>query len=631
MTPTERRGDQLLEALPLMAAELDADGRHAAANAAYAAFLGAAPRALEGRSLAEAWGGGYAALRAAAESALAGAPACCEADHFGPAGPRRVLATFVPHRGASGAPDGGWVFLSPVASPARAPEDRLDVGGRFFALADSAPVGLWTSGPDGLRNFCNQTWLRFTGRALTEELGNGWTQGVHPEDLGGLRDLYASSVAMRREFTLEYRLRRADGQYRWVLGHGVPYYRRDGRWAGYIGSTVDITDLKRAEALLRLSQAGLEARVAERTAELSELNSVLQATLESTAEGVLVVDLAGKMTRFNKNFSRMWGIPSAILEKKDDKLALAFVLEQLSDPKAFLEKVRELYTAPEAESRDDVHFKDGRVFERHSRPQRIGERTVGRVWSFLDVTARRQAERALRRAVSELESSNTDLEQFAYAASHDLQEPLRMMSSFAQLLAKRYRGRLDADADEFIGFIVEGAHRLQDMIDGLLSYSRIGAHGGERGPADCGRALDAALGNLSALVAESGARVEARALPQVLADPVELVQLFQNLVGNSIKYRSDQPPSIRVTAARRGALWELAVRDNGIGIDPAYSKRIFEIFQRLHGREKYPGSGVGLALCKKIVERGGGRIWVESEPGAGATFRFTLRAAEVSR
>ncbi len=226
----------------------------------------------------------------------------------------------------------------------------------------------------------------------------------------------------------------------------------------------------------------------------------------------------------------------------------------------------------------------------------------------------------------ELKRSNAELEQFAYVASHDLQEPLRMVTSYCQLLQRRYEGKLDADADEFIAFAVDGATRMRGLIDGLLAYSRVGSQGEPFEPTSCAEVLETTLLNLRAALTESGAKVTSNSLPTVTADKTQLVQLFQNLIGNAIKFGNERPVEIDVGAKRENGEWVLSVRDNGIGIDPQFAERIFVIFQRLHGVGDYPGTGLGLAVCKKIVERHGGRIWVESEPNKGSTFYFTLPA-----
>ncbi len=246
----------------------------------------------------------------------------------------------------------------------------------------------------------------------------------------------------------------------------------------------------------------------------------------------------------------------------------------------------------------------------------------------VELDERRRTEQRLAQYAGELARSNAELEQFAYVASHDLQEPLRMVASFTQLLARRYRGRLEKDADEFIGFAVDGATRMQALINDLLAYSRVGTRGKPFAPTDCGAVLQMALDNLARSVLESGAVITHDPLPTVWGDAVQLTQVFQNLIANAVKFRGQETPRIHVSAKRQGSQWVFAVRDNGIGIDPDQQERIFMIFQRLHHRSEYPGTGIGLAICKKILERHGGRIWVESKPDEGATFYFSLPEGE---
>jgi light-regulated signal transduction histidine kinase (bacteriophytochrome) len=219
------------------------------------------------------------------------------------------------------------------------------------------------------------------------------------------------------------------------------------------------------------------------------------------------------------------------------------------------------------------------------------------------------------------------LEQFAQVTSHDLQEPLRMVASYTQLLASRYGGKLDADADEFIGYAIDGVRRMQRLIRDVLDYSRVGTQGVQLKPTDCGAVLVRAISGLEPTIAETRSQVTFDPLPVATADETQLLQLFQNLIGNAIKFRSDQPPHVHVSAKTEDNTCTISVRDNGIGIDPQDAERVFVIFQRLHGPMDYPGSGIGLAICKKIVERHGGRIWVESQAGAGSTFHFTLPLA----
>lgn len=242
-----------------------------------------------------------------------------------------------------------------------------------------------------------------------------------------------------------------------------------------------------------------------------------------------------------------------------------------------------------------------------------------------DITVRKAAEAHLTQTVDELRRSNEELTQFAYFASHDLQEPLRMVSSFMQLLSNRYGDQLDAEAQEFITFAVDGANRMQQLIHDLLSFSRVGTEGHELIATSAERALDRALMDLRGAIEESRAVVTRDALPMVLADPIQLSQLFQNLISNGIKYHGTSIPRVHVSATSAGPeIWSFSIRDNGIGIAPQYFERIFGMFQRLHGRGDFAGTGIGLAICKKIVERHGGTISVAPNQGDGMTFRFTL-------
>jgi light-regulated signal transduction histidine kinase (bacteriophytochrome) len=241
-----------------------------------------------------------------------------------------------------------------------------------------------------------------------------------------------------------------------------------------------------------------------------------------------------------------------------------------------------------------------------------------------DVTERKQTEDALKRSAADLARSNAELEQFAYVASHDLQEPLRAVSSCVQLLQQRYQGQLDARADELITHTVDGSIRMQTLIHDLLAYARVSTRGRDLEPIDSEIVLNEALSNLATVIQESGGVVTHGPLPTIVADPTQLRQVFQNLIGNAIKYRGERPPEVHIDVEHRAGEWQFTLRDNGIGIDPQYFERIFGIFQRLHTRREYPGTGIGLALCKKIIERHGGRIWVASKPEEGSTFCFTI-------
>jgi hypothetical protein len=274
---------------------------------------------------------------------------------------------------------------------------------------------------------------------------------------------------------------------------------------------------------------------------------------------------------------------------------------------------------------------DGKVIAVRFTPTPDG----GFINTYVDITDRKRAEQAvveqahkLQQAMDELQRSNAELEQFAYVASHDLQEPLRMVGSYCQLLQRRYAAKLDQDANEFIDFAVEGAKRMQSLINDLLLYSRVGTKGKEFVSTELDKVLNDALANLTVAVEEAGAVITRDPLPRVKGDGIQLIQLMQNLIGNALKFRRDEPVRIHIGARREGDRWLISVTDNGIGIDPQYAERIFMIFQRLHTRKEYPGTGIGLSVCKKIVERHGGQISVEPAPTQGSVFKFSMPAEE---
>jgi PAS domain S-box-containing protein len=352
--------------------------------------------------------------------------------------------------------------------------------------------------------------------------------------------------------------------------------------------------------------------------------------LDSAGDGIYGLDMEGKVTFINPAAIKVLGLEGGrivgkpmgqiVHHTKTDGTAFSNgtspILATLGDGVS-RQGTEELFQRMDATT-IPVDYVSTPIFER-------GELT-GAVISFRDVTERQRAALALSEKAQELARSNVELEQFAYVASHDLQEPLRMVSSYTQLLARRYRGKLGSDAEEFITYAVDGATRMQRLIQDLLAYSRVGTKGKEFVPTDCEVLLDRVLGDLKVAMDESGAVVTHDPLPIVTADEIQIGQLLQNLIGNAIKFRNQEPPLVHVSSKRNGSAWIFSVRDNGIGIDPQYVGRIFVIFQRLHKREEYQGTGIGLAVCKKIVERHGGRIWVESELDKGATFYFTLPA-----
>jgi PAS domain S-box-containing protein len=354
-----------------------------------------------------------------------------------------------------------------------------------------------------------------------------------------------------------------------------------------------------------------------------------QVTLSSIGDAVISTNVSGNVTFLNLVAERMtgWSCQEAVDRPVAEVFPLLDVTTREPTP-VQMETALERHRAVHQPANRILVGRDGSEtwIEERASPIRDREgRATGAVIIFRDISVRRDAESTLARKVEELSRSNEELGQFAYIASHDLQEPLRMVASYTQLLARRYKGKLDSNADEYITFAVDGANRMQRLIQDLLLYSRVGTKGNELLDTSSEGALLQALGSLRAAIRESGALVTHDPLPTVLADRSQLAQLFQNLVGNAIKYQNGEIPQVHISAARNGGKkWLFSVKDNGLGIEPQYFERIFGMFQRLHKRDEFAGTGIGLAICKKIVERHGGAISVESQSGQGSTFRFTL-------
>ena len=364
-------------------------------------------------------------------------------------------------------------------------------------------------------------------------------------------------------------------------------------------------------------EAQLEQKVEARTAELRRSEERHRALFEQAGDGIFISDANGNYVEVNAKGCAMLGYSHAeILEKSMSDLIPAEDRTQMPP------RLVALHAGQTVIAERRLLRKDGALL-----PVEISGKMLsdGRLQGIVrDITERKQAEAALAQQTEELTRSNAELEQFAYVASHDLQEPLRMVASYTQLLARRYKGQLDSDADEFIAYAVDGANRMQTLINDLLAYSRVGTRGNSFESVDCNVVLDRALANLKIAIKERDVLITHDHLPVVWADAVQLVQVFQNLIANAIKFGATESPRIHVAAKQRGAQWVFSVCDNGIGIEPQYAERIFIIFQRLHTRDQYPGTGIGLAICKKIVERHSGRIWVEPQADHGSMFCFSI-------
>jgi PAS domain S-box-containing protein len=468
----------LINAVPLLLADIDADQRHRFHNVAYGAWYGETPTGICGMHLREVWGETYyQTICPHVEAALAGQQVTFETSLRHSDGQNRLLrSTYLPYTGGQRV-EGFIAVIEDITERQQADQALRESEARFRIMADHAPVALWMSGTDAKCTFFNQGWLDFTGRSMEQEIGDGWAEGIHPLDLQHCIDTYIAAFNARCEFEMEYRIRRADGVYRWVLDRGVPRYMPDGSFAGYIGSCIDITE-------------------------------------------------------------------------------------------------------------------------------------------------RRSAQEELARTNADLRRSNQELEHFAYVASHDLKAPLHGIAQLVSWLKIDLPPDLDPDTQHKLTLLHRRVHRLETFLDDLLHYARVGRHPSPSQPVAT-RLMVHELVTLLSPPAGFTVTV-ADTLPTLVTAQEPLRQVLLNLLSNALKHHDRPVGHIEVTAQEQGADYVFAVRDDGPGIAPAFHGKVFQMFQTLKPRDEVEGSGIGLAIAKKVVEGQGGRIWVESEAGRrGTTMRFT--------
>ncbi|SEH16262.1 PAS domain S-box-containing protein [Natronorubrum sediminis] len=435
---------------------------------------------------------------------------------------------------------------------------------------------------------------------------------IHEDDRDRVAEQIDETIEHCDEFVSEYRVWNADDDLRWVVARGQVECDEAGDAVRFPGAITDITERKRAE---------LEAEKQSR--QLETLFRVLPV-------GVVVANGDGSLRRANETAQEIWGGDVFDSESVGEYEKFSAVWADSGEPVG--PKDWTMYQVVQGEEVTEpnifeIETFDGqrRIIMEHGKPVRDEDGNVSRaVVTLTDITERRESQRKLEETVAKLEASNERLEQFAYAASHDLQEPLRMITSYLQLLEDRYGDSFDEDGQEFLEFAVDGAERMREMINGLLAYSRVDTQGGAFEPVDLNAVLDNVREDLQMRIEESDAEITSEELPRVNGDDSQLRQLFQNLLENAIEYSGDEPPQIDISVERDGRDWVFAVRDEGVGIDSTDTDRIFEVFQRLYTNEEHSGTGIGLALCRRIVERHGGEIWAESTPGEETTFVFTI-------
>ncbi|MBI4928563.1 MAG: PAS domain-containing protein [Anaerolineae bacterium] len=478
----------------------------------------------------------------------------------------------------------------------------------YRSLAEAAPDLVVVIARDGNVEYANQVALRAFGVSLDQMIGRNMSQIFPPEitasQQAGVDEVFATGQSQ----LFEIHSPRPDGD-SWHDTILVPIHDEDGAITGVLVVARDVTQRKMMED------------------ELHKSRQLLQLVLDNIPQRVFWKDLSRKFLGANQPFLTDMGLASLqdLVGRTDaELLSKEFADWYDASDRQVLESGQPILGFEEPQARLD----GGTNWLRSSKmPLRDLEgRIFGVLGTYEDITEIRAARDQLAEKNLELVRSNAELAQFAYIASHDLQEPLRMVSSYAQLLQRRYQGTLDERGEKYLGYIVDGAGRMGQLILDLLTYSRVGTRGLNLHPVDTRQAVARALFNLQVAIKEAGAQVRVGELPTIHGDETQLMQLFQNLIGNAIKFRRAEAPLVEISAQRDGELWRFAVRDNGIGIDEQYFDRIFEVFSRLHGREDYAGTGIGLAVCKKIVVRHGGKIWVESKQGEGSMFFFTLPA-----
>jgi PAS domain S-box-containing protein len=476
---------------------------------------------------------------------------------------------------------------------------------RYLGIFEHSHDAISLATPDGRVREANQPWLDLYGYDRQDLPGmSAHDLYLEASDRTELLRGLAESGSVRDEI----RQRRRDGSIVECRRSLVALKDEQGNMVAIHALVQDVTEEKRAQRALRESE------------------EKYRSLFEQSMDAIFIVPYDGSRVEANQAWLDLFGYTRDELTN----LTVDRMYAEPSERDSFLRRLSEVgFVVDEMRARK----KDGTIIECQRTAVAERDRTgkVVTVQGILrDVTERKRAEAELEALNQSLRRSNQELEQFAYVASHDLQEPLRMVSSYTQLLAQRYGDKLDEDARDFIAFAVDGALRMQRLIQDLLSYSRVTTRGHPLTPFDAHAALGQAVSDLQAAIRDSSALVTNDELPMVRGDQGQVTQVFLNLVGNAIKFRKpDMPPRVHVSAARdadRPGFWTFAVSDNGIGIDEKYFSRLFVIFQRLHGKSEYPGTGIGLALCKRIVERHGGAIWVESHPSAGTTFYFTLPA-----
>lgn len=482
---------------------------------------------------------------------------------------------------------------------------------RFRDLANSASPLCWVTETDSTCSWLNKRWLEYCGQSLENQVGYGWTETVHPDDRESAKSTYLAAFERQSEFQLEYRLRRSDGEYRWFKVNATPRFDADGKFVGFVGMSFDVHEARLATTALAESEASLRETAWKLEQALLNGNIGLWdwncQTNEVFYSDTLKLQLGYSTDDQWKTFQAL----ESRIHPNDRASTLKAIDQHLSGRRSIYENTFRLRAA------DGTYrwiVSRGRAdFDKNG----VALRMIGINADVTDL-------RILRDERAALERSNSDLEQFAHVASHDLQEPLRAVTGFLQLLQQKYGGQLDDRANGYIEKSVGGATRMSGLINDLLHFSRVTRDETSFSEVNLNEIVAAAMKELTHAINDSNASIEVDELPHVQGIKPLLVHLFINLFGNAIKYRSKSAPQIKVRCQQIDSIYEIRISDNGIGIEPRHYERIFEMFKRLHHRNEYPGTGIGLSICKRIVERHHGNICVESSLGIGSTFIVTL-------
>jgi len=496
-------------------------------------------------------------------------------------------------------------------------------------MADQSPAMIWVTDSKGICTYLNQEWLNFMGQSAEQALDLGWENNIHPDDRDQCRTAFRQAWADPQPLQLEYRRCDRNQTYRWLLDTSKPRYLSTGEFVGMIGSCIDITPQKQTEVTLTQSKRHLEEDLADKDTSLQVAEDSLQESesrffslADSAPVLIWLSDAQGNCTYVNRTWQNQTGQSLDAqsgqgwlhsIHPEDRDLVEAIFQQSITQRQPFEQEFRQL--------RQDGAY---RWILATGIPRQIADKFAGFICSCMDITEIKVSQKRLEQAIQELQRSNQELEQFAYIASHDLREPLRKIKSFAELLLEDLMGQLDEDQSRYFGYITSGADRMQYLIEDILQYSRVGRSSKAIEAVNLNRVIETVQSDLSLAIAESQVVFNFAHLPTIHAHKVEITQVFANLVNNAIKFRSEVPLQIDITAEQQETDWQISVTDNGIGISEDLVERVFVMFQRLHHRDQYPGTGIGLALCRKVVESHGGSIICESQIGQGSTFIIKL-------